>query len=59
MATVIQSPTVSETDGKFFNIININEGINTIRISAVNIRYIHDTFFLEYVFICLCFGYLK
>jgi len=59
MATVIRSPTVSETDGTFFNIINKNEGINTVRNSAVNTRYIHDTFFLEYVFIGLCFRYLK
>lgn len=31
MATVIWSPTVSETDGTFFKVININENINAIR----------------------------
>lgn len=29
MATVIWSPTASETDGSSFKVININENINT------------------------------
>lgn len=31
MATVIWSPTASETDDSFFKVININENINSTR----------------------------